>query len=445
MAKYAFLLGRKDLLSVAELTNTLCIDSSKILFLDQKSLIWEGEIKNPVKQLDQLGGTKKIIEILQEFPAKSFQIPNFFAEVLCREFAGRIDKAKFAISVEGLDQHSDRAIKNSLLECKKQLTKLGIRCRFINKNFQNPEIASLKHEKILQKGVELCLVVNSNRYFIGKTVAIQDIEAYSIRDYERPERDPKIGMLPPKLAQIMLNLSGPAASPEKTLIYDPFCGLGTILGEALLQNRRTIGSDINGETIFRCQKNLQWLSQFFNVAPNFQVFVADSRAVNKQNLPDKVSAVVSETFLGPPIYDEPPAEMLRSVLQEVEDLLVESARGLQNVIPQNCPLILCTLTYRVRKNHQDHYYPLPNLLKRMADLGYHPAELIPGEITRKFSLAKEPVTSLLYERPAQVVCRTIYKFVSSNSGQSPTKKTTEKAQKAPSNQNSKKRLKVKKG
>jgi hypothetical protein len=36
---------------------------------------------------------------------------------------------------------------------------------------------------------------------------VQDIDAYAERDFERPMRDAFVGMLPPKLAQIMLNLA----------------------------------------------------------------------------------------------------------------------------------------------------------------------------------------------------------------------------------------------
>jgi tRNA G10 N-methylase Trm11 len=55
---------------------------------------------------------------------------------------------------------------------------------------------------------------------------VQNIDEYSKRDYSK-DRDMQIGMLPPKLSQMMINLSG-----GKT-IYDPFVGLGTVLIESL--------------------------------------------------------------------------------------------------------------------------------------------------------------------------------------------------------------------
>ena len=79
--------------------------------------------------------------------------------------------------------------------------------------------------------MEIVVIKGHDKVFIGKTVAIQDIENYTKRDYERPARDAKTGMLPPKLAQIMINLGGLTKidhDQEEThavqhTLYDPFC------------------------------------------------------------------------------------------------------------------------------------------------------------------------------------------------------------------------------
>ena len=80
---------------------------------------------------------------------------------------------------------------------------------------------------------------------------MQDIESYTKRDRERPKRDAKVGMLPPKLAQIIINLAAGQLPEEKLqnicdiplgepiprrllgqTVLDPFCGTGVILQEA---------------------------------------------------------------------------------------------------------------------------------------------------------------------------------------------------------------------
>ncbi|MCB9806812.1 hypothetical protein H6768_02830 [Candidatus Peribacteria bacterium] len=44
------------------------------------------------------------------------------------------------------------------------------------------------------------------------------------------DRSMVVGMMPPKIAQIMINLA--TKGDKKVAIWDPFCGLGTTLIEA---------------------------------------------------------------------------------------------------------------------------------------------------------------------------------------------------------------------
>ena len=86
---------------------------------------------------------------------------------------------------------------------------------------------------------------------IALTEAIQDIDAYTARDRERPARSAKVGMLPPKLAQILVN------SAQGSAIYDPFCGTGVILQEALLMGHEAYGSDLAAEMVDATRTNLE--------------------------------------------------------------------------------------------------------------------------------------------------------------------------------------------
>jgi tRNA G10 N-methylase Trm11 len=60
-----------------------------------------------------------------------------------------------------------------------------------------------------------------------------------------------VGMLPPKLARMMINLT-----KNNTAIYDPFCGLGTVLIEALHMGRiHILASDISEAMVSATEKN----------------------------------------------------------------------------------------------------------------------------------------------------------------------------------------------
>ena len=82
---------------------------------------------------------------------------------------------------------------------------------------------------------------------------IQDIEGYSERDIGR-ERSMTVGMMPPKLAQMMINM---ATKGNMLRIWDPFCGLGTTLIEAHNAGYSHLtGSDISAEMVQETKKNI---------------------------------------------------------------------------------------------------------------------------------------------------------------------------------------------
>ena len=109
----------------------------------------------------------------------------------------------------------------------------------MNNENGNINAATFKNEKLAKSQNEYNIIALGKDIYIGKALACQDIDAYSHRDTAK-SRDMIVGMMPPKLTQIMLNLaldkniilSNEVRSLSKTCVYDPFCGLGTTLIEA---------------------------------------------------------------------------------------------------------------------------------------------------------------------------------------------------------------------
>lgn len=92
-------------------------------------------------------------------------------------------------------------------------------------------------------------------FSVAQTIWIQDIESYSERDMNR-DRSMTVGMMPPKLAQIILNLA--ARGEHDLIVWDPFCGLGTTLIEALHAGYNKIyGSDLEMTMVTATQKNME--------------------------------------------------------------------------------------------------------------------------------------------------------------------------------------------
>ena len=99
-----------------------------------------------------------------------------------------------------------------------------------------------------QNGAELIIFKQNGSLQLAHTIHEQNIEAYAARDQARPKRDARVGMLPPKLAQTIINLASGPHLPNQTLL-DPFCGTGVVLQEALLMGYNVYGTDIEPKMI----------------------------------------------------------------------------------------------------------------------------------------------------------------------------------------------------
>ncbi|MCS7095620.1 MAG: DNA methyltransferase [Candidatus Bathyarchaeota archaeon] len=98
---------------------------------------------------------------------------------------------------------------------------------------------------------------------------VEDIPAKSFID-RRPKNRPFFhpSAMPPKLARGMVNL---ARAQIGRLIFDPFCGTGSILIEAALVGCRIIGIDVQRRMVMGCQKNLN----YFGIKPE-SLILADA-------------------------------------------------------------------------------------------------------------------------------------------------------------------------
>ncbi len=114
------------------------------------------------------------------------------------------------------------------------------------------------------------------------------------RDRLKPFADGKKGMLPPKIARIMVNLAvGQNFSPDQTLL-DPFCGSGNILMEAGMLKLKLLGTDIDIQQLEGTRKNLNWLG-----IKDFNLLNIDATQISK-HLDNQVDYIATEPFMGKP-------------------------------------------------------------------------------------------------------------------------------------------------
>jgi len=400
MKKFIFILGRKPLISLAELISFLP-KPTNYLKLSGRLLLIETNAFPATEALNKLGGSVKILEVIsEETSAKNCETQGL--NKLIEHFKGQTVKAKYAFAVHGIPNGDYKILKNLLKNSKIQLQKEGINGRYLNKTLKNCDTAQILTEKILEKGIELNVVKIFNQFFIAKTVAIQDINEYSKRDYDRPARNSKKGMLPPKLAQILINLS-----ECKQAIYDPFCGSGTVLAEALNSGLKAIGSDLNPESVAETKENLYWSARqnpSFN--GKYEVFKANAKSFNSDQLSFEIDGVASETYLGPPISHIPSPKDQKDTFKQLEETIAGFFQNAKNNLPKGTIIAITLLAYR----ENDNFIIQKNLHNKIKQIGIKLIPLIPEEIKQQLEISAKHTDTLIYERPEQIVCREICKF-----------------------------------
>ncbi len=275
-----FELWREYKLSIAEILSVF--QDGKIIFFNSKILILDNLNKNIIlSKANNIWWTIKIIEISNK--------KEEIKEYILNKAKDSSWKYKYGISYFWQKQN----LRNILKNIKRYLKENNISSRFINKNFSNLSSAQIIWEKLLDKESDFSIIESKDNTFIGKTIWIQNIKNYSKRDYSKT-RDMNIGMLPPKLSQIMINI---ANKWENINIFDPFVWLWTILIEwVYMWINQVYGSDFNNDMVDISKKNLENLKQkdFKSKIINF-----DARDIWKNPIlqANKNLNIVTEWFL----------------------------------------------------------------------------------------------------------------------------------------------------
>lgn len=223
---------------------------------------------------------------------------------------------------------------------KKELACDGASVRFVVSQKGEPALSSVVVEKnhLCQEGnAEWVLMHENGSWHVGKTSGVQEFEEYARRDYGRPNRDMKTGLLPPKLARIMVNL---ACVEKDGLLLDPFCGLGTILQEAvLLEHTAIAGSDIDKKNVAATKENLSWLLEsIVHLDPGLRrddkgtiIKQCDARKLASCFPKHSVDAIVTEPTLGP-LLDAAHPSITQKKIAALCDLYSASFRAFREVL-----------------------------------------------------------------------------------------------------------------
>ncbi|ASI99059.1 TRM11 family SAM-dependent methyltransferase [Thermococcus celer] len=136
-------------------------------------------------------------------------------------------------------------------------------------------------------------------FSVGETVKVTDPFELKKLDVGRPVQRPVLS-IPPRLARIMVNLT----EVRKGSFLDPFCGIGTITQEFVLQGLDAHGSDRDPARIKEAKRNLAWLRREFRLKNSAHLEVCDARKLGRC-FRRRFDAVVTEPYLGKPLKRNP--------------------------------------------------------------------------------------------------------------------------------------------
>ncbi|MFA7601156.1 MAG: methyltransferase domain-containing protein [Patescibacteria group bacterium] len=307
MKKYFFVLGSNPELSLAELSTLFPENKwqriASVVFSDFS------EELNCTDLMNSLGGTIKIGEYLTDFSlANRHALSEFTKKEIIKNARENNLNGKFNF---GFSFYGSRKLPGDFfklaLAVKKDLKNFDISSRIVTSREQILSSVVVEQNGLVDGGLELCFFVDKNKVFIGRTSTVQPFKDLSKRDFGRPNRDDHSGMIPPKLAQIMVNLArGGDADFKEKKILDPFCGSGTILMEAYLMDfKNIIGSDLSDKAINDSISNIDWIIDFNekksieSCSKNIDIFQSDVLDLDKSLDKNSIDYIVCEPYLGP--------------------------------------------------------------------------------------------------------------------------------------------------
>lgn len=420
---YIAILGRQPTIGIAELERRFGSDAVR-WFSDQSAFVDTNDLS-----IDFLGGTQKAGRVVAELPKSDWRAASTkIVQAYTKAWSAHAGKITLGISAYGFGT-SARDVQKTGIILKQALKKSGVSLRLIPNPDPQLNTATSHHNKLglSDNKVELLVVrARNGRVIIAESIGAQNITALARRDQGRPKRDAFVGMLPPKLAQIIINLATPQPSlahplnrrdvPDRAsraprasfqlsverpeggedapgeherapTLLDPFCGTGVILQEAALMGYHVYGTDLSEKMIDFSQANLQWLADSHRLNSGVTIHQGDAMTTEWQQ---PIDAVACEAYLGQPFSASPSPEKLDQVKKNCDHIISEFLKNIAGQLKPGTPLCVAVPAWRDTKGHATRL-PLTKNLEQLGFVHYQFKNVRPND--------------LLYYREDQIVAR----------------------------------------
>ena len=387
--KYVAIAGRQPLISLAEIQalydKAARLVGKKLIFFE----IDEDDGKNISPDINRLGGSLKLGRFFDTDFSK-----------LAKFLATTHPEGKITLGISDFSKQKKSGLaKQKSMELKRSLAKMGHSVRVITSNEPEISSATAHHNQLGEKaGCFEIFLIDREIYL---SLGTQNITAYTERDQVRPARDAKVGMLPPKLAQILINLCGKL--PEGARVLDPFCGTGVVLQEAAIMGYVPYGTDLNERMVEYSKKNLSWLfnernRKRFKILPGLiqkkdQILKAISAGdATNFTWEGEIDAVAFEGYLGAPMSKPPVDIKFKTEKAKCREIAMGFLKNITPQIKSGTPVVMALPAW-LRENGK---YAGLNILDEIQEMGYN---------FEKFQDLSQ--SDLLYYREGQIVAREI--------------------------------------
>jgi tRNA G10 N-methylase Trm11 len=364
-----FISGKNWKLSLAELTAFFEARQAEfeVLFFSKEFFTIRLDEKFDASVIADLGGTIKIGNSIANFSSELVkeaflkrnkeaqkQIGEAIAasslvDEMAKQAAGKVFFGVSVYSAEDklkpLSGNIQRILGSTI---KDELAGYGKKARFMG--FADKKQAQLSHVEVLKKQLvesksEVLVCIGKETTWVATTIAVHNPFEFQKRDIYKPSQRKIFGM-PPRLAKIMINLS---ACTQGKVLLDSFCGVGTVLQEALLVKAKVVGMDINPWCIKAAVENLEWLEREYNLADaDFRVVQGDVGVLASKIGRETVDCIVSEPDLGPALRQVPTTPYAVKVIEKLEPLFYGFIEEAFKVLKPDGRVVLVTPYIRTR-------------------------------------------------------------------------------------------------
>ncbi|KKT31506.1 MAG: hypothetical protein UW18_C0003G0090 [Microgenomates group bacterium GW2011_GWF1_44_10] len=231
-------------------------------------------------------------------------------------------------------------------EIKKEMKDRGVSTRFVRGGGFGLSSAQSEHNKATEFGV----FRRASQTYLVIFRHFQGVDWFAKKDMGKPYRDARKGMIPPKLARMLVNISRALAIGVQTpTIFDPFCGSGTILMEASELGLPVVESDLDQMSVDGTKKNLEWIAnqpEVSSVSRQIQVFLSDATHVDQHVSVNSIDCIITEPFMG---KTQPTELEVKNIVRGLDKLYIGAFKSWKKVLCSGAVVCMIFPSFHTRK------------------------------------------------------------------------------------------------